>query len=395
MFAAVQHSPTGNPGLRKLWTDFRNLSAILQGAPTPTGWPTARARHIASSALRSSSSASLPCSGQATTPAEIAIRSPPAASSSSSIRSSRSAHLHAPDRVLVRRQHAERVLLEAEGLVDEADAVAQRGADHRQHRLLAVAAVARRAPPARRRRRRRGRRGARSACSSRSAGRDAGACDRAGRGWRAISGAGGGAPAARRPRSTAVAVDRAELLGELLRPRRRTARRRRRRSPRAASPAAPPAAPRPRGRPGPPATRRHRRYRLRIRVATRRPWRKRRTPGPRNTAICGADNRLGTRPPGRLIEAAATGEGLAEGDLVGVLEVGADRQAAGQAGDRDAGRAAARRCAARSPRRSWSGWWRARPRCTSPASTRRTSSAIFRSSASTPSIGERAPPSTW
>ena len=57
--------------------------------------------------------------------------------------------------------------------------------------------------------------------------------------------------------------------------------------------------------------------------------------------------------------------GAAERDLVGVLEVGADRQAGGEAGDRDVGRALAerrRRCGARSPRRSSSGWWRARPR---------------------------------
>ena len=79
------------PGLQRLWTDFRNLSAILQSAPTPTGWPTARARHIAASALCSSMSASAPCSGQATTPAETAIRRPPARSSSSSLPSSRSA----------------------------------------------------------------------------------------------------------------------------------------------------------------------------------------------------------------------------------------------------------------------------------------------------------------
>ena len=31
----------------------------------------------------------------------------------------------------------------------------------------------------------------------------------------------------------------------------------------------------------------------------------------------------------------ATGEGAPEGDLVGVLEVGADREAAGEPGDRD------------------------------------------------------------
>ena len=55
----------------------------------------------------------------------------------------------------------------------------------------------------------------------------------------------------------------------------------------------------------------------------------------------------------------------AERDLVGVLEVGADRQAAREAGDGDvraSARAARRRCAARSPRRSSSGSSRARPR---------------------------------
>src|SRR5262249_15480851 len=35
------------------------------------------------------------------------------------------------------------------------------------------------------------------------------------------------------------------------------------------------------------------------------------------------------------VEATAAGEGLAEGDLVGMLEVGADREAAGEAGDGD------------------------------------------------------------
>src|SRR2546422_6642801 len=39
------------------------------------------------------------------------------------------------------------------------------------------------------------------------------------------------------------------------------------------------------------------------------------------------------------LESAASGERSAERDLVGVLEVGADRQAAGQAGDGDLGRA--------------------------------------------------------
>ena len=70
---------------------FPESVSDLAKRPTPTGWPTARARHIAASALCSSCSASAPCSGQATTPAEIAIRSPPARSSSSSWPSSRSA----------------------------------------------------------------------------------------------------------------------------------------------------------------------------------------------------------------------------------------------------------------------------------------------------------------
>ena len=56
------------------------------------------------------------------------------------------------------------------------------------------------------------------------------------------------------------------------------------------------------------------------------------------------------------------GKRAAEGDLVRVLEVGADRQAAGQSGDRHLAAQAARRCGERSPRRSWSGSSRARPR---------------------------------
>ena len=85
----------------------------------------------------------MPCSGQATTPAEIADPQAPgrlqlvehaAAAARPSARRRRC--------VWFGREHAERVLLEAEGLVDEADAVAQRRADDRQHRLLAAAAVA-------------------------------------------------------------------------------------------------------------------------------------------------------------------------------------------------------------------------------------------------------------
>ena len=118
-----------------------------------------------------------------------------------------------------------------------------------------------------------------------------------------------------------------------------------------------------------------------LRVRTRRAWR------------CAARSHL-----------APAGERLAERDLVGVLEVRADRQTAGQARDgelRARGCAAARRCAARSPRRWSSGWSRARPRAPSGVSplcrrsTRASSSAIFRSSGSMPSIGESAPPSTW
>ena len=50
-----------------------------------------------------------------------------------------------------------------------------------------------------------------------------------------------------------------------------------------------------------------------------------------------------------------------ERDLVGVLEVAADGQPAGEAGHARRGRAAGRRCRRRSPRRSCSGWWRSRP----------------------------------
>ena len=72
-----RHSPTRIAGLRRLWTDFGESVSDLARAPTPTGWPTARARHIASSALCRRRSASAPCSGQATTPAETAIAQAP------------------------------------------------------------------------------------------------------------------------------------------------------------------------------------------------------------------------------------------------------------------------------------------------------------------------------
>ena len=110
-------------------------------APTPTGWPTERARHIASSALCRSWSASPPCSGQATTPAEMPIRRPPAALEVVELAQQPLRHLHAADGVLAGSEHAERVLLQAEGLVDEPDALAQRRADHGKSRLAPGAGV--------------------------------------------------------------------------------------------------------------------------------------------------------------------------------------------------------------------------------------------------------------
>ena len=95
----------------------------------------------------------------------------------------------------------------------------------------------------------------------------------------------------------------------------------------------------------------------------------------------------------------ATAQRLAERDLVGVLEVRAHREPAREPRDRERGRrarAAPRRCRARSPRRSWSGWSRSRPRSRRRRSTRgRPARAMCRSSGSTPSIGDSAPPSTW
>ena len=105
------------------------------------------------------------------------------------------------------------------------------------------------------------------------------------------------------------------------------------------------------------------------------------TRGPR----CGASPTFGDR------------RAPAEGDLVRMLEVGADREAAREAGHRHPVPLAERLGVlrqARSPLRwSW-GWW---ARTTSEVSpfTRSISSAIFRSSGSIPSIGESAPPSTW
>ena len=113
---------------------------------------------------------------------------------------------------------------------------------------------------------------------------------------------------------------------------------------------------------------------------------------PRRCAACTSGS--GSARP-RADRARAAGEGAAEGDLVGVLEVGADRQAGGQPGDRDlaaqqlgdvvGGRLAGRRrVGGEHDLGDLLG-----------AATRATSSAIFRSSGSTPSIGDSAPPSTW
>ena len=88
-----------------------------------------------------------------------------------------------------------------------------------------------------------------------------------------------------------------------------------------------------------------------------------------------------TTKPGmaRGLHSAAAGEGLAEGDLVGVLQVRADRQAAGQARDREMRRPPAKLLGDVQSgwfRRLWWGWWRApprvraardRPRCAEPA----------------------------
>ena len=64
---------------------------------------------------------------------------------------------------------------------------------------------------------------------------------------------------------------------------------------------------------------------------------------------------------------APAGERAAESDLVGVLEVAADGQAAGEPRHARRGRGAGRRGRRRSPRRSCSGWSRARPRDAVPA----------------------------
>ena len=51
-------------------------------------------------------------------------------------------HLHSFDRPQVRGEDADRVLLEAKGFVDDADAVAQGGTEDRQHRLLGATGAA-------------------------------------------------------------------------------------------------------------------------------------------------------------------------------------------------------------------------------------------------------------
>ena len=111
----------------------------------------------------------------------------------------------------------------------------------------------------------------------------------------------------------------------------------------------------------------------------------------------GADGRAARRRVSRRLDRAAPGERPAERDLVGVLEVAADGQAGGQARYGDVGRARAQAAA------MWSavaspvvvGLVASTTSRTSPPSTRGYSSAILRSSGSTPSIGDRAPPSTW
>ena len=105
--------------------------------------------------------------------------------------------------------------------------------------------------------------------------------------------------------------------------------------------------------------------------------------------------RYGRIPSSRSYRAPA-GERAAQRELVGVLEVGADWQSAGEPRDRDPGALAQaprdmqRRRLARGGRVG-----RDHDLAQPPFSTRSYSSAIFRSSGSTPSIGERAPPSTW
>ena len=84
----------------------------------------------------------MPCSGQATTPAAIAIRQTTRPLQLVELAQQPLRHLHAFDGAQVRRQHADRVLLEAEGFVDDADAVTQGDADDRHHRLAPSPTVA-------------------------------------------------------------------------------------------------------------------------------------------------------------------------------------------------------------------------------------------------------------